>query len=251
MSRFQLSLNVSDVEASVEFYSKLLGVKPAKHRDGYANFIVEDPPLKLIVIESEGESGTINHVGIEYDSGEEVANQTERIAALDLPVKVDDPHTCCFATQEKAWTLDKDGVPWELYTVVDDTEHFGANPHGGTPLDVLLPPVSVEELEAALADPDVVVIDAQGDDTYATAHIAGTDHFGFNTVTEQAAETILTKDQRVVVYCTDKDCLGAEFVGTLLVEAGYSNVGRFPGGVGEWAATGRAVETGSEHPVTT
>ncbi len=245
MSRFQLSLNVSDVDASVEFYSKLLGVKPAKHRDGYANFIVEDPPLKLIVIEAEGESGSINHVGIEYESGDEVASQTQRIAELELPVKVDDPHTCCFATQEKAWTIDADGIPWELYTVVDDTEHFGANPHGGTPLDVLLPPVSVEELEAALEDPNVVVIDAQGDDSYGTAHIAGTNHFDFNGVAEQAATTIASKDQRVLVYCTDKDCLGAEFVGTLLVEAGYSNVGRFPGGVEDWAASGRTVETGS------
>lgn len=250
MSRFQLSLNVNDVDSSVEFYTKLFGVGPAKHRDGYANFVVEDPPLKLVVIESEGESGSINHVGIEYDSGAEVGTNTERIAALDLPVKVDDPHTCCFATQEKAWTLDKDGIPWELYTVVSDTEHFGANPHGGTPLDVLLPPVSIDELEAALVDPDTVVIDAQGDGNYETAHIAGAINFGLNTVEEQASQAISRKDQRVLVYCTDKDCLGAEFVGTLLVEAGYSNVGRFPGGVDGWADTGRPVETGPERSPT-
>jgi rhodanese-related sulfurtransferase len=249
MSRFQLSLNVHDVDASVEFYTKLFGVAPAKHRDGYANFIVEDPPMKLIVIESEGAPGSINHVGIEYESGADVATHTERIAALDLPVTVDDPHTCCFATQEKAWTLDKDGVPWELYTVVDDTDNFGANPHGGTQLDVLLPPVTVDELEAALADPDVVVVDAQGDGISDKAHIAGAVNFDLNTVEEQAATEIGDKDQRVVLYCTDKDCLGAEFVGTLLVEAGYTNVGRFPGGVDGWGKSGRPVESDSDSPV--
>jgi len=248
MSRFQLSINVNDVDSSVEFYTKLFGVGPIKHRDGYANFVVEDPPLKFIVIEGEGDSGSINHAGIEYDSGAEVATQTERIAALDLPVKVDDPHTCCFATQEKAWTRDEDGVPWELYTVVNDTEHFGVNPHGGTPLDVLLPPVGIEELEAALADPDMVVIDAQGDGNFEKAHIAGAINFDLDEVAKQASMATSDKDQRVVLYCTDQDCLGAEFVGTLLVEAGYSNVGRFPGGVDGWGKAGRPIETGSGGP---
>ena len=133
MSRFQLSVNVDDVDAAVHFYTKLFGVAPAKHRNGYANFVVEDPPLKLIVIENEGAPGTINHVGIEYPTGEDVAVETRRVEAAGLDVELDDPHTCCYATQEKAWTRDPDGVPWELYTVVADTENFGASPRGGTP----------------------------------------------------------------------------------------------------------------------
>jgi rhodanese-related sulfurtransferase len=248
MSRFQLSLNVDDVDSSVEFYTRLFGVGPAKHRDGYANFVVEDPPLKLVVIENEGEPGSINHVGIEYGSGAEVAAQTERITSLDLAVRIDDPHTCCFATQEKAWTRDEDGVPWELYTVVHDTEHFGVNPHGGTPLDVLLPPVEIEELEAALEDPDVVVIDAQGEGGYERAHITGAINFDLDDVEKQASTDISDEGRRIILYCTDQDCLGAEFVGTLLVEAGYSNIGRFPGGVDGWAKAGRPIEAGSGSP---
>ncbi len=130
MSRFQLSLNVADVDAAVAFYTGLLGVEPAKHRAGYANFVVADPPLKLVVIEGEGDPGTINHVGIELADPGAVGEETARIAGLGLPVVVDDAHTCCFATQEKAWTRDVDGVPWELYTVVADAAHFGAHPHG-------------------------------------------------------------------------------------------------------------------------
>lgn len=128
MSRFQLSLNVEDVDASVAFYSKLFGVEPIKHRPGYANFVVEDPPMKLIVIEEEGEPGSINHVGIEYPSTEAVAAKTRSVSDAGLDVEVDDPHTCCFATQEKAWARDADGVAWEMYTVIEDTDKFGAAP---------------------------------------------------------------------------------------------------------------------------
>ena len=244
MSRFQLSLNVEDVDASVQFYRKLFGVDPAKHRPGYANFVIEDPPLKLVVIENEGSPGSINHVGIEFETGQEVAAETERVASLGLPVEVDDPHTCCFATQDKAWTKDDDGVPWELYTVVADTAGFGASPRGGTPLDTMLAPVTPDELEQALDDPDIVVIDAQGNGGFATAHLSGALDFSLDDVVGQAAAAIAAPDQRVILYCTDEDCIGAEFVGTQLVQAGYTNVGRLPGGVAEWTASGRMVETG-------
>lgn len=244
MSRFQLSLNVDDVDRAVDFYRRLFAIAPTKHRPGYANFVLSDPPLKLIVVEKEGPPGTINHVGIEYDTGTEVAAETRRVAATGLPVEVDDPHTCCYATQEKAWTQDPDGVPWELYTVTAEADHFGASPRGGTPVDMVLPPVTIDELEAALDDPEVIVLDAQGPGGFASAHIGGAVDIDLDAVPEQAASVIGELDRRVIVYCTDAECRGAEFVGTLLVQAGYTNVGRFPGGVAAWQAAGRAV-TGS------
>ena len=129
MSLFQLSINVRDVEEAVVFYEKFFGVAPAKHRPGYANFVVADPPLKLIVIEGEGQPGTINHVGIEVADTDAVVAETRRIADIGLPFKVDDTHTCCFATQDKVWSRDPDGVPWEIYTVLADTAEFGARAH--------------------------------------------------------------------------------------------------------------------------
>lgn len=129
MSRFQISINVADAEAAVGFYSKLLGVEPAKQRPGYANFVIADPPLKLVVIEGEGEPGTINHVGIEVADTDAVVAATHRLAELGLPFKVDDTHTCCYATQDKVWTQDPDGVPWETYTVLEDADQFGARAH--------------------------------------------------------------------------------------------------------------------------
>lgn len=241
MSRFQLSLNVDDVEAAVDFYTQLFGVAPAKHRPGYANFVVADPPMKLIVIEEEGEPGSINHLGIEHDTGEQVAAETRRISAGGVEVEVDDPHTCCYATQEKAWTRDADGLPWEIYTVVADTPNFGASPRGGTPVDVMLPPVDIETVEAAIADGSATVIDAQGDGDgrFDVAHIPGSIDFDLHTVLDQAATMLPDTSQPIIVACTDADCRGSEFVGTLLVQAGYTDVRRFPGGVAEWIASGR------------
>lgn len=126
MSRFQLSLNVRDVDEAIAFYEKLLSVAPAKRKPGYANFVVADPPLKLVLIEGEGEPGTLNHLGIEVVDAAAVVSETQRIAELGLPYKVDDTHTCCHATQDKGWSQDPNGVPWEIYTVLADTEEFGA-----------------------------------------------------------------------------------------------------------------------------
>ncbi len=244
MSRFQLSLNVSDVESSVEFYSRLLGVGPSKLKPGYANFVVEDPPMKLVVIEDEGAPGTINHVGIEFPTGDEVAAETARVAAAGLSVEVDDPHTCCFARQEKAWTADADGVPWELYAVTADTAGFGASPRGGTPVDTMMPPIDIDQLRAALDDDAIVVVDAQGPGGYQAGHIPGAVDFDLDRVEEQATELIGEADREVVVYCTDIECQGAEFVGVQLVEAGYTNVRRYPAGVAGWRGAG--LSTASE-----
>ena len=70
MTRIQLALNVSDLEAAVAFYSRLFDAPPAKRRPGYANFAIEEPPLKLVLVEGHGEPGTLNHLGVEVPSTE-------------------------------------------------------------------------------------------------------------------------------------------------------------------------------------
>lgn len=156
-------------------------------------------------------------------------------------MEVDDRHTCCFATQEKAWTRDLDGVPWELYSVVGDATGFGASPRGGTPVDKTLPPVELAELQAAIDDPDVIVIDAQGPGGFETAHLTGAVGFRLEDVAEQAADAIGDPDRRVILYCTDQDCIGAEFIGTSLAQAGYTNLGRYPDGIAGWQDSGLPV----------
>src|SRR3954454_13537377 len=97
MSRVQLALNVSDLEAAIGFYSKLFAVEPAKRRPGYANFSISEPPLKLVLIEGHGEPGTLNHLGVEVSSTDDVAAAQRRLAGEGLPTAVEEQVTCCFA----------------------------------------------------------------------------------------------------------------------------------------------------------
>jgi catechol 2,3-dioxygenase-like lactoylglutathione lyase family enzyme len=125
MSRVQLALNVADIDAAVEFYSKLLAAEPAKRRPGYANFAITEPPLKLVLIENpaargEGVAGALNHLGVEVETPELVTAATKRFAAEGIEGDVQENTTCCYAVQDKVWVNDPDGAPWEVYTVLAD-----------------------------------------------------------------------------------------------------------------------------------
>jgi catechol 2,3-dioxygenase-like lactoylglutathione lyase family enzyme len=118
-ARVQLAINVTDLEAAVEFYSKLFTTEPAKVRPGYANFAVSDPPLKLVLIEGEG-GGTLNHLGVEVGSPTEVEAAAERLASSGLHTRSEERTTCCYAVQDKVWVRDPDGASWEVYAVLAD-----------------------------------------------------------------------------------------------------------------------------------
>jgi catechol 2,3-dioxygenase-like lactoylglutathione lyase family enzyme len=121
MSRLQLALNVDDVDQAVAFYSTLFGVRPAKRRPGYANFAIEEPPLKLVLLENPGRGGSLNHLGVEVDSTDQVDAEQTRLAAAGLASVDERGTTCCYAKQDKFWV---DGAPhgeqWEIYTVLAD-----------------------------------------------------------------------------------------------------------------------------------
>ncbi len=119
MSRVQLALNVGDLDAAVEFYTKLFQTAPAKVRDGYANFAIADPPLKLVLIAGGGEPGTLNHLGVEVASTAEVAEAAARMQAEGMACGVQESTTCCYAVQDKVWVTGPD-LPWEIYTVLAD-----------------------------------------------------------------------------------------------------------------------------------
>jgi catechol 2,3-dioxygenase-like lactoylglutathione lyase family enzyme len=125
MSRVQLALNVSDLDAAVVFYSKLFGSPPAKVHPGYANFAIADPPLKLVLMEhadarGTGVTGALNHLGVEVDEPAQVAQASGRLAGEGLDTLDQQETTCCFAVQDKVWVEDHDATPWEIYTVLAD-----------------------------------------------------------------------------------------------------------------------------------
>jgi catechol 2,3-dioxygenase-like lactoylglutathione lyase family enzyme len=118
----QLALNVSDLDQAIDFYSKLFSTAPAKRREGYANFAVDSPPLKLVLIENPGAGGRLNHLGVEVFSSDEVAATSARLAGEGMATATEDEVTCCYAVQDKVWVDDPDGAPWEVYTVLGDSE---------------------------------------------------------------------------------------------------------------------------------
>ena len=131
MSRIQLALNVSDLEQAIGFYSKLFGAEPAKRRPGYANFAIDEPPLKLVLIEGEGLGASLNHLGVEVSSPDDVKAATDRLSGQGLPTLVQDGVDCCYALQDKVWVSDPDGARWEVYTVLSDSGAVNASKKEG------------------------------------------------------------------------------------------------------------------------
>ena len=112
MSRVQLALNVGNLDEAIAHYSKMFGVGPAKVRPGYANFAVANPPLKLVLIEGHGEAGTLNHLGVEVESTDEVASKIDEARQFGFDITVQESTTCCFAVQDKVWINDGE-ITWE------------------------------------------------------------------------------------------------------------------------------------------
>jgi catechol 2,3-dioxygenase-like lactoylglutathione lyase family enzyme len=126
VARVQLAINVSDIDEAVDFYQRLFNTEPAKRRPGYANFAIVDPPLKLVLIEDSTQTpGTLNHLGVEVESTDDVTAATARLAAEDLPTTVEEQVTCCFAVQDKVWVDGPGGELWEIYTVLADADSMG------------------------------------------------------------------------------------------------------------------------------
>jgi catechol 2,3-dioxygenase-like lactoylglutathione lyase family enzyme len=137
VARVQLALNVSDLTEAIAFYTKLFGVAPAKVLPGYANFVVTDPPLKLVLMEkpgtrASGVAGALNHVGVEMTTPEEVGDATRRLSAEGLETDAQHATTCCDAVQDKVWVEDPDRTPWEFYVVLADAPAVGPRDGDGT-----------------------------------------------------------------------------------------------------------------------
>ncbi len=124
--RVQLALNVENLEEAIAFYSNLFGVDVNKRKPGYANFAIDEPPLKLVLFENPGAGERLNHLGVEVMTGKEVDRAEKRLAAAGILHEVQRDETCCHATQDKLWSNEPQGLRWEWYRITDD------NPVGDT-----------------------------------------------------------------------------------------------------------------------
>ncbi|CAN5507303.1 cadmium-induced metalloenzyme CadI [soil metagenome] len=123
MSRVQLALNVSNIDEAVAFYSKLFNAEVNKRKPGYANFAIAEPPLKLVLIEGDG-GGTLNHLGVEVDTAEEVEAAEGRLSTDGVQTTGIDDTMCCYALKTETWVNDPDGAPWEFYVKTGDAEQM-------------------------------------------------------------------------------------------------------------------------------
>lgn len=121
-AKMHLSLNVADVERSVAFYEAFFGVPAHKRRSGYANFDLSQPPLKLALQEEKPQTGvgSLNHLGIQVATREQVEAARERLIASGLATFDEGDTVCCYARQDKIWAHDPDGNGWEVYVLLDD-----------------------------------------------------------------------------------------------------------------------------------
>ena len=131
MSRVQLALNVDDLDEAVTFYSKLFDTEPSKRKDGYANFAIAEPPLKLVLLENPGQGGSLNHLGVEVPDTDTVEIEQARLAQAGLAPDLAGETTCCYAKQDKFWVQGApNGESWEIYAVLADSQTFYAEGHG-------------------------------------------------------------------------------------------------------------------------
>lgn len=124
MSRVQLAINVENLDEAIDFYSRLFDAVPAKVKPGYANFAIAEPPLKLVLFENQGKGGSINHLGVEVQTTEEVLTAEDRLTRADMVTTGIDETQCCYAEKTEVWVDGPDGIRWEWYVKHADSEQF-------------------------------------------------------------------------------------------------------------------------------
>ena len=121
--RLQLALNVDDLDVSVAFYEKMFDTTVAKRKPGYANFAIENPPLKLVLFEVPGEGGSINHLGVEVEEAAQVIGAEQRLSKAGLLTTGIDDTECCYAEKTETWVESPEGR-WEWYVKTGESNHL-------------------------------------------------------------------------------------------------------------------------------
>ncbi|MFV2048349.1 VOC family protein [Metabacillus litoralis] len=118
-----IGLNVTKLDASLSFYSKLFGTKPVKVKQDYVKFLLEDPGLNFTLRPVEHVEGNhINHFGFQIFSKDELNKHKERLEKEGFFSRSESDTTCCYARQDKFWITDPDGHEWEFFLTKEDTE---------------------------------------------------------------------------------------------------------------------------------
>ena len=127
MKRLHVHVGVNDLDQSIRFYSTLFATKPTVVKDDYAKWMLDDPRVNFAVSSGNAHKG-IEHLGIQVESSEELADVYDRLQLADRPVFDEGKTTCCYAKSEKSWIADPDGVLWEAFHTTGESTVYGGNP---------------------------------------------------------------------------------------------------------------------------
>ena len=122
--RLQLAIDVSDLDEAIAFYSKMFATEPAKVKPGYANFAIEQPPLKLVLFENAAGGGTINHLGVEVETAAEASAAEARLSGDGIETTGIDDTVCCYAEKTETWVTGPDDTRWEWYVKTGDADQL-------------------------------------------------------------------------------------------------------------------------------
>ena len=128
MKRFHLHVGVADLDASIAFYTHLFGAEPSVVKPDYAKWMLEDPRINFAISMREGAAKGIEHVGLQVEDADELAEVYARLNAADRPVLEEGATTCCYAKSEKSWIADPDGVVWEAFLTSGGSTTYGGSP---------------------------------------------------------------------------------------------------------------------------
>ncbi|WP_428423812.1 ArsI/CadI family heavy metal resistance metalloenzyme [Methylibium sp.] len=132
MKRFHVHLHVDDLGTSVGFYSKLFAAAPARLEADYAKWMLTDPPVNF-AISTRGDRPGIDHLGIQTDNPEELAEMKLRAQAADMALLDEGETTCCYARSEKHWVTDPQGLPWEAFHTLENIPVFNERAAAAAP----------------------------------------------------------------------------------------------------------------------
>ena len=124
MKRLHVHVSVRDVRQSVRFYSTLFGAEPTVEKTDYAKWMLDDPRVNF-AISQRGRAPGFNHLGIQVETEDELAEVYERLKRAEGPALEVGATTCCYAKSEKSWTLDPQGVAWETFHTTGESAVYG------------------------------------------------------------------------------------------------------------------------------
>lgn len=128
MKRLHVHVAVDNLADATRFYSTLFAADPTVSKSDYAKWMLDDPRVNFAISSGDHARKGIEHLGIQVESSDELAEVYGRLKAADRPVLEEGETTCCYAKSEKSWIADPDGIVWEAFFTNGDATVYGDSP---------------------------------------------------------------------------------------------------------------------------